>query len=91
MKEWFYEVLFVVASSSKTQWAIVLGSVLPVIIILFGKYMLSGFELSGHFIALEPVLVDVFAKRYDKAAIICMVTFYALAFKHYRKAKKKFY
>jgi hypothetical protein len=91
MKEWFFELLFVLSYSRKTQWAIILGALGYIFINLLGNYMLNNFHLTG---ILEPMtyfVKDKLSGKYDKAALGCLGSFWLLAIKLYCKDKKRFY
>ena len=87
---WLNEFIYVLALSKRTQWAIVLGILFFVGINLFGSYMLSNFELQGPFKGIQNVVAQKMANKYDKVAWLALFSFILLAFKCYRKDKKKF-
>lgn len=90
MKEYFIEILIVIAYSGRTQAAILLGLIGYISISLVGDYYLSNFQLSGQMVSLSEIVRDKFAHRYDKAAWGVFISFMFLAFKCYRKDRKKF-
>lgn len=90
MKDWFYEFLFVLASSPRTVWAIMLGPVFCAATLILGKYMASNIELVGNYNILEGVVSEIIIKRYDKVALGVLLSFWVLAFKFYKKDKKRF-
>lgn len=47
MKDYFTEILMVIAYSGRTQAAIILGAIGFIVIILVGDYYLANFQLSG--------------------------------------------
>lgn len=89
MFEWLFEIIYVLALSRRTQWALVFGLVGFVSIMLLGHNMMDSFELSGAMAPFTEVFKEKFAQRYDKAAYACLFSFWALAFKFYRKDKKE--
>jgi len=91
MPNWLLEILCVLALSKRTQWAIILGCLFFVGINLIGNYMLSDFELLGPAAGLSDVIKHELAKRYDKAALFALFSFWALAFKLYKKDKNKYW
>jgi len=53
MLNWFIEFFYVLASSKKTQWALILGVVFHFLIMLLGEHMIANFELQGSMIKYE--------------------------------------
>ena len=91
MKDYFTEILIVIAYSGRTQAAIMLGMIGFITINLMGNYYLANFQLSGQMASLTDIIKDKFAHRYDKAAWGVLFSFWCLAIKYYRKDKKKFW
>jgi len=91
MKDWFLEFLTILSYSPKTRRAIIAGSILPVIILVIGNYVLNNFELVGQHKAMEGALVEIFTKRHGSLALGSMVIFYVMAYKFYQKDKKKYH
>jgi hypothetical protein len=91
MKDYFCEFLFVLSFSRKTQYAIILGAVGYVLINLVGNYQLHNFHLTEYLEPLSDVVKDKLIGKYDKAAQGCLVSFWLLAIKQYRKDKKRLY
>lgn len=89
MKDYFSEILLVVAYSGRTQAAIVLGMVGFIAVNLIGDYYLANFQLSGQMSGLTDIIKEKFAHRYDKAAWAMLFSFWWTALKLYRKDKKK--
>lgn len=58
---------------------------------LLGNHILSDFELSGAMSPLTESIKGIIDQRYDKAAYACLFSSWALAFRLYRKDKKRFY
>lgn len=91
MKEYFTEILIVIAYSGRTQAAIFLGLIGYISINLVGDYYLANFQLSGQMVQLTEIIRDKFAHRYDKAAWGVFISFMFLAIKYYRKDRKKYF
>lgn len=91
MKDYFAEILIVIAYSGRTQAAILLGLFGFILINLVGDYYLDNFHLSGYMAPLTDVIKEKLLHRYDKAAWGILISFWWLAVKFYRKDKKKFY
>lgn len=89
MIQYFAEVLSVVAMSKKTQWAIILGIVFFIGISLVGNHLTSTLQFSGPFTGFEDVVASKLLKRYDKVALFTLISFWILAFKCYRRDKKR--
>jgi hypothetical protein len=89
MKDYFTEILIIIAYSGRTQAAIILGILGFIVITLVGEYYLANFHLSGQMSGLTDIIRDKIAHRYDKAAWIALFSFWSLAFKLYHKDKKK--
>lgn len=90
MKEYFAEVLYVMAMSKKTQWAIILGIVFFIGISLVGSHLISNLQFSGPLKGLEDAVAGKLLKRYDKVALLALISFWILAFKCYHRDKKRF-
>ncbi|WP_220182037.1 hypothetical protein [Shewanella putrefaciens] len=56
MKEYFSEILYVIAMYKKTQWAIILGIVFFIGISLIGSHLTSNLQFSGPLKGLEVQL-----------------------------------
>lgn len=91
MPGWLEEFLYILSISKKTQWAIVFGVIFFVGIHLLGNYMLSNFELKGQVSGIQDVIVQQFAKKYDKVALGALISFWMLAYKSYLRDKKRFW
>ena len=91
MKDWLEEFLTVLKYSNRTYWAFILGLVSFILIGFLGDYMVDNFELSEATKTLESPIREFFIKRYDKVAIVSLVGFWVLAFKFYKKDKKKLF
>jgi len=89
MKDYFTDILIVIAYSGRTQAAIILGMVGFIIIDLVGQYSLSNFQLSSHMTGLTEIIKEKFAHKYEKAAWGTLASFWWVAFKLYKKDKKK--
>ncbi len=91
MKDYFTEVLMVIAYSGRTQAAIIIGMMGFITINLMGDYYLANFHLSGQMAPLTDIIKYKFAHRYDKAAWGVLFSFWWMAVKCYRKDRKKFW
>lgn len=91
MKEWFLECLMIIAYSKRTQWAFVLGILGFVAIHIWGDYQMQNFQLSGPLASYTELIKDKLLRRYDKVALGCLISFWALAVKLYFRDKKRFY
>jgi len=90
MKDYFTEILMVIAYSGRTQAAIILGIIGFIVINLVGDYYLANFQLSGHLSGLTEIFKEKIAHRYDKAAWAALFSCWWLAVKFYRKDRKRF-
>ncbi len=88
MKDYFTDILIIIAYSGRTQAVIILGMVGFIVIDLVGEYYLVDFSLSGQFSGLTDITKSKFAHRYDKAAWGVLIGFLWTAFKLYQKDKK---
>jgi len=91
MPNWLSEFLYILALSRKTQWAIILGFVFFIGIHIVGHVVLSDFELQGSYKGVRDIIVHEMAKKYDKAALIALVSFLGLACRCYLKDKNRFW
>jgi hypothetical protein len=91
VKDWFSEFLVILCHSKRTQLVVLLGVFGFVAIHLWGDYQLSNFELSGHMGPIGEVIKEKILRRYDKVALGCLISFFLLAIKLYRKDKKRLY
>lgn len=89
MKEYFFEILCVIAISKKTQWAIFLGVAFFVGINLVGSHLTNNLQFAGPFKGLEEAVAGKLLKRYDKVALCALISFWVLAFKCYHRDKKR--
>ena len=90
MPNWLAEFLYVLALSRRTQWALIMGVVFFIAVSIFGNYLVSNIELHGHFKVLENVISEKMLRRYDKLALIMLVSFWSLAIRCYLKDRKRF-
>ncbi len=91
LKEYFAEILYVIAMSKKTQWAIILGIVFFIGISLVGSHLTSNLQFSGPLKGLEEAVAGKLLKRYEKVALLALISFWVLAFKCYHRDKKRFW
>ena len=89
MPNWFVEFLYVLALSKRTQWALIFGVLIPVVILIFGQYMTNNFELFGLMKQFEDIIVDKILRKYDKVALVAFISFLGLAIKFYLKDKDR--
>ncbi len=89
MKDWLAETLVVLAYSSRTQFAIILGIVSSVGLMVAGDYFACRIELHGALAPLTDVVRENLFHRYDKAAWASLAACLLLAVKLYRKDRKR--
>lgn len=89
MKDWLAEILVVLAHSSRTQFALVLGVVSFVGLMVAGDYFVGRIQLHGALSPLTEVVREQLFHRYDKAAWGSLVACLLLAIKLYRKDRKR--
>jgi len=89
MPNWLLEIIAVINLSRRTQLAIIFGMIAFVIINLLGSYMIHDFELQGPLNGLTDVIKQQLEGKYDKAAWGALIGFWGLAFKFYKKDKKR--
>ena len=73
------------------QWAIILGIVFFIGISLVGSHLTSNLQFSGPLKGLEEAVAGKLLKRYDKVALLALISFWVVAFKCYRRNKKRFW
>lgn len=86
-----YEFLYVLSLSKRTQLSLILGVVFHFLILLFGEYYVTEIEFQGVMKPLEDAIVGKLLHRYDKVALFALASFWVLAFKCYRKDRKRLY
>lgn len=91
MKEYFAEVLYVIALSKRTQAALILGVLVSLGISVFGELYVSSVQLSGSLAGMEHAVTTKLMKRVDKAALFALISFWVLAFKFYQRDKRRFF
>ena len=91
MPNWLVEFIYALAQSKRTQWAFILGIIFYFGIHLYGEYALANLEVSGSIGGLKDVLIHKIAKRYDKFALLTLISFLVLAFRFYQKDKKRYW
>jgi len=89
LKEYFTEILYVIAISKKTQWAIILGVVFFIGITLLGSHLTSNLQFTGPLKGLEEAVAGKLLKQYDKAALFALISSWVVAFKCYQRDKKR--
>lgn len=86
---WLEEFLCVLAYSRRTQWAIILGAIGFVTIMVLGDHMASQMQFDGFLAPLAKPIGDALASRYDSAAWSFLGSLLLAAFKFYRKDRKR--
>ncbi|HCG6123152.1 TPA: hypothetical protein ACQJO2_004353 [Vibrio parahaemolyticus] len=86
-----YELLYVLSLSKRTQLALIFGVVFHFVILLVGKYYIAEIEFQGVMKPLEEAMVGKLLHKYDKVALFALASFWVLAFKCYRKDRKRLY
>lgn len=90
MKDYLTGLLHVLILSKRTQAALALGAVLFIGICLFGDFYVSRIHLEGQPSGIEQVVISKLMKRYDKAALIVLISFWALALKFHLRDKHRY-
>ncbi|WP_316347332.1 hypothetical protein [Desulfuromonas acetoxidans] len=91
MVDRFWEFIAVIAFSQRTQWALLLGVVGFILFKFLSQHVLDDFELTGSMSLLAEPIKEWIDQRYGKAALTCLLSSWALAYKFYQKDKKRFY
>lgn len=91
MRDWFYEILYGLAISRRAQWAIIWGAIFFIGINVLGSYMTANVEFVGPMKVFKESLFHRIGKKYDKAAVVALVSFWWLAYKFYKKDKDRFF
>jgi len=89
MGNFFEEVWVVLSHSIKTQLAIAFGLISFVSILLLGEVMVGRIEFHGVLVPMTEVVKEKLMHRYDKAAWVALGSFALLAFKTYRKDRRR--
>ena len=90
MRGFLGEVVFILTISRRTRWALALGPISFFTILIVGEFQLQDFQFQGMLAPYTEYFREKILRRYDKAAWFCLASFWILAFKLYRKDKKKF-
>lgn len=85
------EFLVVLAHSTRTQLALLIGLVFFLGIMASGYYFSSHFELHGLLAPLTDVVREQIAHRYDKVAWAALLSFLVLAFRFYQKDRRRLF
>jgi hypothetical protein len=88
--KWTDEFLIVLAYSTKTQLSIFFGVVFFIGTLLLGHHLVSGLVFQGILAPLTDTIRPIIEHRYEKAAWGSLVAFLFLAFKCYKKDRKRF-
>lgn len=91
MKNWALEVLIVLSHSKRAQAAIFLGVMSFIVLHALAYLQLSDFQIQGPMAPLTEVFKENLYGRYDDAALGCLISFWGLAVKFYRKDKKRLF
>lgn len=86
---WIEELMVVLAYSKRTQWAIGLGIASFVVILAAGDYVADHLSLQGVFAPISDAVREAVLGQYEKAAWSSLGAFLGLAFKCYRKDRKR--
>lgn len=89
MPNWVIKFLYVFSLSKKTHWAFTFGVVIYFGVLVLGNYAVNGLELTGHLKPLEDVIRDKLLYRYDKFALVALISFLVLAVKNFIKDWKR--
>lgn len=89
MREALEEFLIVLAYSTKTQMAVLVGLTFCIGILMAGDYFSSHLALHGPLAPLTEMIREKIAHRYDKVAWATLGSFLVLAFKCYKKDRKR--
>lgn len=90
MKDYFWEILYVLGLSKRTQWAIVIGLLGYICIIIIGDYNLNNFHFTGVLEPLSDVAKSKLNSQYEKAALAILCSCWVIAIKFFIKDKKRF-
>ncbi|MFA5652738.1 MAG: hypothetical protein WDA72_01345 [Desulfomonilia bacterium] len=91
MKELFWEFMVILAYSKRTQWAVVLGLVSFLSFFVLEDYMVGNINLHSFPPILNDSIKEILVGKYHKAAFGSLFSFWFLAFKLYKRDKKRFY
>jgi hypothetical protein len=91
VKNWLTDVLIVLSFSQKTQWVLLIGVILSISINILGEIMLEDFQLHGFLQPIGEVIRDKLLRRYDKLALLTLISFFLLALKTYSIDKKRLF
>jgi len=89
MGDFLEEVWMVLSHSTKTQLAIAFGLLSFVSILLLGEVLVGRIEFHGSLAPMAYVVKEKLMHRYDKAAWVALGSFALLAFKTYRKDRRR--
>jgi hypothetical protein len=89
MNDFLEELWVVISYSTKTQLAIAFGLISFVSFLLLGEVMVSHIEFHGALAPMADVVKEKLMHRYDKAAWAALGGFVLLAFKMYRKDRRR--
>lgn len=88
---WAEEFIFVLAYSTRTQFAIFFGIVFFFGTLLLGHHVTSNLAFQGILAPLADAIRPVIEQRYEKVAWGSLLSFSLLAFQCYRKDRKRLF
>lgn len=86
---WFEEILIVLAYSTRTQIAILLGVISFIAILIYGHFAVDSFQLTGVLAPLTDVIKPYYAHRFEATAFGALFSFLSLAFKLFMRDRKR--
>lgn len=87
----FWEILLVILHSKRIQWSILLGFICFIAIYIWGSYQAGKFEMSEQNSLLTNFLRNHLLSSYKEKAFGTLFVSWGLAYKFYKKDKKRFY
>lgn len=90
MPNWMIEFLYVFSLSKRTHWVLLCGIITYFAILLLGNHLVYGIEFTGNLKPLEEVFRHKILYRYDKLALVALVSFLLMAVKCFIKDWKRF-
>jgi len=86
---WLEEILIVLAYSTRTQAAIIIGVIVSCAILVYGHFALDDFQLTGLMAPLTEVIKPYYQHRFDALALTSMFSFMGVAFKAFLKDRRR--
>lgn len=81
MSNWLTEFLYMLTLSKRALWSFILGILFYIGITLLGEHMVTNLELDGALNGMEKVISHKLIHKYDKAALVSLLSFWGLAIK----------